>query len=40
MADLITSLLVAQISGGPTGDPKELIVPAELVQRGTTKPAG
>jgi DNA-binding LacI/PurR family transcriptional regulator len=40
MADLITSLLVAQISGGPTGDPQELIVPAELVRRGTTKPAG
>jgi DNA-binding LacI/PurR family transcriptional regulator len=40
MADAITSLLVAQISGGPTGDPKELIVPATLVERGTTKPAG
>ena len=40
MADMITSLLIAQINGGPTGDPKELIVPAQLVQRGTTRPAG
>ena len=40
MADAITSLLTAQIAGGPTGDSKELIVPAQLVQRGTTKPAG
>ena len=40
MADAITSLLVAQISGGPTGDPEELIVPAQLVERGTTKSAG
>jgi DNA-binding LacI/PurR family transcriptional regulator len=40
MADAITSLLVAQIAGGPTGDPQELIVPAALIERGTTKPAG
>ena len=40
MADAITSLLVAQISGGPTGAPQELIVPAQLVPRGTTKSAG
>ncbi|MGW1339640.1 LacI family DNA-binding transcriptional regulator [Kribbella sp. NPDC002412] len=39
MADAITSLLVAQITGGPTGDPQELVVPAELIQRGTTNPA-
>ena len=38
MADAITSLLIAQVNGGPTGDPQELIVPARLVQRGTTKP--
>lgn len=38
MAEAITSLLVAQITGGPTGDPQELIVPAELIQRGTTNP--
>lgn len=40
MADTITSLLVAQITSGATGDPKEVIVPAELVRRGTTRPAG
>jgi DNA-binding LacI/PurR family transcriptional regulator len=40
MADTITSLLMAQITDGPTGDPKEVVVPALLVQRGTTKPAG
>ncbi|GAB2655921.1 LacI family DNA-binding transcriptional regulator [Kribbella swartbergensis] len=40
MADAITSLLIAQLTGGPTGDPKELIVPAHLVRRGTTKLAG
>jgi len=38
MADQITALLTAQITGGPTGHPKELVVPAHLVQRGTTKP--
>jgi DNA-binding LacI/PurR family transcriptional regulator len=40
MADAITSLLVGQITSGQTGDPQELIVPARLIQRGTTKPAG
>jgi DNA-binding LacI/PurR family transcriptional regulator len=39
MADAIVSLLIAQLGGGPTGDPTELIVPARLVARGTTKPA-
>lgn len=38
MADQITALLTTQITGGPTGDPKELVVPARLMQRGTTKP--
>jgi putative polyketide hydroxylase len=38
MADRITALLTAQITGGPTGDPKEIVVPARLVARGTTKP--
>ena len=38
MADQITALLTAQISGGPTGNPRELVVPARLIQRGTTKP--
>jgi len=38
MADAITALLIAQLNGGPTGDPQELIVPAHLVERGTTKP--
>lgn len=38
MADAITSLLVGQIAGGPTRDPHELIVPARLIPRGTTKP--
>ncbi len=40
MADAITSLLVGQIASGQTGDPKELIIPAQLIRRGTTKPAG
>jgi DNA-binding LacI/PurR family transcriptional regulator len=40
MADSITALLVAQITGGPTGDPKEVVVPAELARRGTTKSVG
>jgi DNA-binding LacI/PurR family transcriptional regulator len=39
MADAIVSLLIAQLGGGPTGGPTELIVPARLVARGTTKPA-
>ncbi|WP_202875543.1 LacI family DNA-binding transcriptional regulator [Kribbella speibonae] len=38
MADRITELLTAQITGGPTGDPKEVVVPARVVARGTTKP--
>ncbi|TCC36585.1 LacI family transcriptional regulator [Kribbella speibonae] len=38
MADRITELLTAQITGGPTGDPKEVVVPAQVVARGTTKP--
>ncbi|WP_202872747.1 LacI family DNA-binding transcriptional regulator [Kribbella soli] len=38
MADAITALLTAQL-GSPGGDPKELVVPAQLVLRGTTKPA-
>jgi DNA-binding LacI/PurR family transcriptional regulator len=40
MADAITSLLVGQITSGQAGEPKELIVPARLIRRGTTKPAG
>ncbi|MFF0269756.1 LacI family DNA-binding transcriptional regulator [Kribbella sp. NPDC004536] len=38
MADRITALLTAQISDGPTGDPQEVVVPARLIQRGTTTP--
>ncbi|GAA1115952.1 LacI family DNA-binding transcriptional regulator [Kribbella jejuensis] len=38
LADLITALLTAQITGGPTGDPQEVVVPARLIQRGTTTP--
>ncbi|MFG1625055.1 LacI family DNA-binding transcriptional regulator [Kribbella sp. NPDC049227] len=38
MADAITALLLAQLNGGPTRDPQELIVPAHLIRRGTTKP--
>lgn len=38
MADRITALLTAQITDGPTGDPQEVVVPARLVQRGTTTP--
>ncbi|MFI5695570.1 LacI family DNA-binding transcriptional regulator [Kribbella sp. NPDC051586] len=38
MADSIVELLIAQINGGPTGDPQELIAPARLIERGTTKP--
>ncbi|MEU4195305.1 LacI family DNA-binding transcriptional regulator [Kribbella sp. NPDC026611] len=38
MADAITSLLIAQLSNGPTGEPQEVIVPAQLITRGTTKP--
>jgi DNA-binding LacI/PurR family transcriptional regulator len=38
MADRITALLTAQIAGGPTGDPQEVVVPARLVRRGTTAP--
>jgi DNA-binding LacI/PurR family transcriptional regulator len=38
MADAITSLLMAQINGGAIGDPQEVVVPAQLVTRGTTKP--
>jgi DNA-binding LacI/PurR family transcriptional regulator len=38
MADSIVALLIAQINGGPTGDPQELIASARLIQRGTTKP--
>jgi DNA-binding LacI/PurR family transcriptional regulator len=38
MADRITALLTTQITGGPTGDPQEVVVPARLVTRGTTKP--
>lgn len=37
MADAITSLLMAQLSGAPSGDPQELVVPAQLVLRGTTR---
>ncbi|MGW6201306.1 LacI family DNA-binding transcriptional regulator [Kribbella sp. NPDC055110] len=37
MADAITRLMTAQLSG-PGGGPKELVVPAQLVLRGTTKP--
>jgi DNA-binding LacI/PurR family transcriptional regulator len=40
MADAITSLLIAQVAGGQSGRPKELIVPARVVERGTTKRAG
>jgi DNA-binding LacI/PurR family transcriptional regulator len=38
MADAITSLLMTQISGASTGEPQELVVPAQLITRGTTKP--
>jgi DNA-binding LacI/PurR family transcriptional regulator len=38
MADAITSLLMAQINGGAGGDSQEVVVPAQLVARGTTKP--
>ncbi|MGW6276829.1 LacI family DNA-binding transcriptional regulator [Kribbella sp. NPDC055071] len=38
MADAIVALLIAQLNGGPTGDPQELIAPARLILRGTTKP--
>ncbi|MGW7680462.1 LacI family DNA-binding transcriptional regulator [Kribbella sp. NPDC054772] len=38
MADAITSLLIAQINGSPREEPQELVVPAQLVTRGTTKP--
>ena len=38
MADRITALLTAQITEGPTGDPQEVVVPARLIQRGTTTP--
>ena len=38
MADRITALLTTQITGGPMGAPQEVVVPARLVTRGTTKP--
>jgi DNA-binding LacI/PurR family transcriptional regulator len=38
MADAIVAQLIAQINGGPTRDPQELIAPARLILRGTTKP--
>ncbi|GAA3091254.1 DNA-binding LacI/PurR family transcriptional regulator [Kribbella aluminosa] len=37
MADAITALLMAQINGNAGGDPQELVVPAQLVVRGTTR---
>ena len=40
MADAITSLLIAQVAGGQADKPTELIVPARVVERGTTKRAG
>ena len=38
MADAIVAQLIAQINGGPTGEPQELVAPARLILRGTTKP--
>jgi DNA-binding LacI/PurR family transcriptional regulator len=38
MADAITTLMTAQLRS-PGGEPKELVVPAQLVLRGTTKPS-
>jgi DNA-binding LacI/PurR family transcriptional regulator len=38
MADSVVALLMAQINGRPAGEPQELIAPARLIQRGTTRP--
>ncbi|HEY3561608.1 MAG TPA: LacI family DNA-binding transcriptional regulator [Kribbella sp.] len=38
MADAMTSLLMRQINGTAVREPQELVVPAQLVVRGTTKP--
>ncbi|MEV4263820.1 LacI family DNA-binding transcriptional regulator [Kribbella sp. NPDC049584] len=38
MADSIVALLMAQINDGPGDEPQEVIAPARLIQRGTTKP--
>ncbi|WP_350278056.1 LacI family DNA-binding transcriptional regulator [Kribbella sp. HUAS MG21] len=37
LADTITSLMMAQIKGRPAGEPQEIVVPAQLVLRGTTR---
>ena len=39
MADAIIALLIAQLNGGPTGDPTGADRAGPLVERGTTKPA-
>jgi DNA-binding LacI/PurR family transcriptional regulator len=36
LADTITALMTAQLNGRPAGDPQEIVVPAQLVLRGTT----
>jgi DNA-binding LacI/PurR family transcriptional regulator len=38
MADAICELLIRQLKDGPTDEPEELVVPAHLVERQTTRP--